>query len=45
MPFAFHQAALPPVLQILASVAAILDKAATHCEARNIGRRETVFRS
>ena len=36
MPFAFHQAALPPVLQILASVAAILDKAATHCEARKI---------
>jgi uncharacterized protein len=36
MPFSFHQAALPPVLQILAAVSAILDKAAKHCEARKI---------
>jgi uncharacterized protein len=36
MQFSFHQAALPPVLQILASISAILDKAAKHCEARKI---------
>jgi hypothetical protein len=31
-----YQAAVPPVLQILASVSAILDKAAAHCAARKI---------
>ena len=36
MAFAFHEAAVPPVLQILSSLAAILDKAAQHCEARKI---------
>jgi hypothetical protein len=36
MSFAFHQAAVPPILQILTSLSAILDKAAKHCEARKI---------
>ena len=36
MALAFHQAAIPPVLQILASVSAILDKAAEHCKVRKI---------
>jgi hypothetical protein len=36
MSFSMYQAAVPPVLQILASVSAILDKAAAHCAARKI---------
>jgi len=36
MAFAFHEAAVPPVLQILSSLSAVLDKAAQHCEARKI---------
>jgi uncharacterized protein len=36
MPFSLHDAAVPPVLLILASVSTILDKAAQHCEARKI---------
>ena len=36
MSFAFHQAAVPPILQILAAISAILDKAAKHCESRKI---------
>jgi len=36
MAFAFHQAAVPPVLQILASVSAILDKAVQHCETHKV---------
>jgi uncharacterized protein len=36
MSFAFHQAALPPVLQVLAAISAILDKATKHCEAKKI---------
>jgi hypothetical protein len=36
MSFSMYQAAVPPVLQILASVSTILDKAAAHCAARKI---------
>jgi uncharacterized protein len=36
MTFAFHQAAVPPILQILGSLSAILDKAAQHCETHKI---------
>jgi hypothetical protein len=36
MAFSFHEAAVPPVLQILSSISAILDKAAQHCETRKI---------
>jgi uncharacterized protein len=36
MAFALHQAALPPILQILTSISAVLDKAAKHCESRKI---------
>jgi hypothetical protein len=36
MSFSMYQAAVPPVLQILGSVSAILDKAAAHCAARKI---------
>jgi uncharacterized protein len=36
MSFSMYQAAVPPVVQILASISAILDKAAAHCAARKI---------
>jgi hypothetical protein len=36
MSFSMYQAAVPPILQILTSVSAILDKAAAHCAARKI---------
>ncbi|MCW5751878.1 MAG: DUF1993 domain-containing protein [Alphaproteobacteria bacterium] len=36
MSFSIHDAAVPPVLQILNAMSAILDKAARHCEARKI---------
>ncbi len=36
MPFAFHQAAVPPILQVLTSISAILDKAVKHCETKKI---------
>lgn len=36
MSFSIHDAAVPPVLQILKAMPAILDKAARHCEARKI---------
>ena len=36
MPFAFHQAAVPPILQILTSISAVLDKAVKHCEPKKI---------
>jgi uncharacterized protein len=36
MSFSMYQAAVPPVVQILASISAILDKAAAHCAVRKI---------
>jgi len=36
MSVSLHQVSVPPVLQILASMSAVLDKAAAHCEARKI---------
>ena len=36
MSFAFPQAAVPPVLQILSSISAVPDTAAMHCEACKI---------
>lgn len=36
MPLSMHQASVPLMLQMLASISAVLDKAAQHCEARKI---------
>jgi len=36
MPVSMHQIAVPPILQVLASMSGVLDKAAAHCEARKI---------
>lgn len=36
MPLTMYQASVPVMLQMLASISAVLDKAAQHCEARKI---------
>lgn len=36
MPLTMYQASVPIMLQMLASISAVLDKAAQHCEARKI---------
>ena len=36
MAISMHQVAVPPIVQILGSISAVLDKAAAHCEARKI---------
>lgn len=36
MPISTYQASVPPVIQMLKSISAVLDKAAAHCEARKI---------
>lgn len=40
MPLSLHEAAIPPVVKMLGSLSAILDKAAAHCAARKIDPAE-----